>query len=256
MKEELPAMPKTIVVTGGSRGIGAAAVKLAAGRGWNVVFSYASNATAAEAVGGSAAPHRGRALAVRADIASEADVIGLFDVAASQFGAIDGVVNNAGILVGPALPLVDIGIERLRQIAEVNFVGFYVVAREAMRRMAKSRGGQGGVIVNISSAAARIGSPNEYIDYAGSKASADTLTLGLAKEGGPEGIRAVAIRPGLITTEIHASGGIADRATRLGVGTPLGRPGSADEVAEAIVWLLSDAASYVSGAVIDVAGGR
>ncbi len=243
-------------MTGGSRGIGAATVVLAASRGWNVGFSYVTNEKAAAEVVASAKAAGGQAIAVHADIASESDVVRLFDSTVRQFGTLQGVVNNAGILMGPAVPLVDIDVERLRRIAEVNFVGFYLVAREAMRRMARSRGGDGGVIVNVSSAASRIGSPNEYIDYAGSKASADTLTIGLAKEGGPEGIRAVAVRPGLIATEIHASGGIADRATRLGVGTPLGRHGSAQEVAEAIVWLLSDAASYVSGTILDVAGGR
>jgi NAD(P)-dependent dehydrogenase (short-subunit alcohol dehydrogenase family) len=179
----------------------------------------------------------------------------MFDAVVEAFGRIDALVNNAGI-VAPGMPLADMDIARLQRMFDVNVLGAYLCAREAARRMSKDRGGEGGVIVNLSSAAARLGAPNEYVDYAGSKGAVDTMTLGLAKELGPQGIRVNAIRPGLIDTEIHASGGRPDRAAVLGAQTPLGRPGSADEVAESIVWLLSDAASYVTGAVLDVAGGR
>jgi NAD(P)-dependent dehydrogenase (short-subunit alcohol dehydrogenase family) len=171
------------------------------------------------------------------------------------FGRIDALVNNAGI-VAPSLPLADMDAARLKRMFDVNVYGAYLCAREAARRMSKDRGGHGGAIVNVSSAASRLGSPNEYVDYAGSKGAVDTMTIGLAKELGPQGIRVNAVRPGLIDTDIHASGGRPDRAAVLGAQTPLGRPGTADEVAEAIVWLLSDASSYVNGALLDVSAGR
>ncbi len=198
----------------------------------------------------------GQAIVVKGDVAREADVVALFDATASAFGTIHGVVNNAGIIVAPPQPLADMSVERLRRIAEVNVVGALLVAREAVRRMARSRGGEGGVLVNLSSAAARLGAANEYVDYAASKGALDTLTIGLSREVGGEGIRVAAIRPGLIETDIHASGGQPGRAQRLAGMVPMGRPGSAEEVAETIVWLLSDAASYVNGAILDVTGGR
>lgn len=179
----------------------------------------------------------------------------MFDALAARFGRIDALVNNAGI-VAASMPLADMDGTRLKRLFEVNVLGAYLCAREAARRMSTDRGGRGGAIVNVSSAAARLGSPNEYVDYAGSKGAVDTMTIGLAKELGPRGVRVNAVRPGLIETEIHASGGRPDRAAVLGAQSPLGRPGTAEEVAEAIVWLLGDEASYVTGALLDVAGGR
>ena len=181
--------------------------------------------------------------------------LAIFEATQAAFGALDGLVNNAGI-VAPGLPLAEMSAARMRRVFDTNIVGAYLCAREAARRLSRSRGGRGGVIVNVSSAAARIGGANEYVDYAGSKGAIDTLTLGLSKELGPEGVRVNAVRPGLIDTEIHASGGKPDRAAIMGATTPLGREGTAEEVAEAIVWLLSDAASYVTGALLDVAAGR
>ncbi len=192
---------------------------------------------------------------IRGDVASEADVIAMFDTLQQKFGRLDALVNNAGI-VAPSSQLADMDLARLKRMFDVNVLGAYLCAREAARRMSTTRGGAGGVIVNISSAAARLGSPNEYVDYASSKGAVDTMTIGLAKELGPQGVRVNAVRPGLIDTDIHASGGKPDRAAQLGATTPLGRPGNADEVAESIVWLLSDAASYVTGALLDVTGGR
>ncbi|MGO8831711.1 MAG: SDR family oxidoreductase, partial [Roseiarcus sp.] len=178
-----------------------------------------------------------------------------FESAVKALGPLDGVVVNAGVVAPPAR-LADISVERLKRVFDVNILGAYVCARAAARRLSRSRGGKGGSIVLVSSAASRLGGAGSYVDYAGSKGAIDTLALGLSKELGPEGVRVNAIRPGLIETDIHASGGEPDRARRLGAATPLGRPGAADEVGEAIVWLLGDAASYVSGAILDVAGGR
>ena len=246
-------MAKTILITGASRGIGRAAARLAGRRGWSVGVNYAGNADAAgDAV---AEAEGGRATAIQGDVSVEADVIAMFDATQDAFGPLDGFVNNAGVL-GPSLALADMDAARMKRIFDVNVYGAYLCAREAARRLSKSRGGRGGAIVNVSSAASRLGSPLEFVDYAGSKGAIDTLTIGLAKELGPEGVRVNAIRPGLIETDIHASGGRPDRAATLGATTPIGRAGTADEVAEAIVWLLSDAATYVSGALLDVAGGR
>jgi len=246
---------KTILITGGTRGIGRATALSCAAKGWSVALNYVRDAIAAEqtirdvhAAGGHAAPFKG-------DVAVEADVIALFDAAESRFGRLDGVVINAGI-VAPSLPLADMDSARLRRMFEVNVYGAYLCARESARRLSKNRGGSGGSVVFLSSAASRLGSPFEYVDYAGSKAAVDTLTIGLAKELGQQGVRVNAVRPGLIETDIHASGGQPDRAQRLGATTPLGRAGRAEEVAAAIVWLLSDEASYTTGAVLDVSGGR
>ncbi|HEY9255164.1 MAG TPA: SDR family oxidoreductase, partial [Stenotrophomonas sp.] len=186
---------------------------------------------------------------------SEADVASMFREAGSALGPLTGVVINAGI-VAPSLRLAEMDASRIRRMFEVNVIGAYLTAREAARTLARSAGGAGGSIVLVSSAAARLGSPFEYVDYAGSKAALDTLAIGLAKELAEDGVRVNAVRPGLIATEIHASGGQPDRAERLGSGTPMGRPGLPEEVAEAIVWLLSDAASYVTGSILDVSGGR
>jgi NAD(P)-dependent dehydrogenase (short-subunit alcohol dehydrogenase family) len=245
-------MTKAVLITGGSRGIGRASARLLGARGWCVGVNYARNLAAAEATVAEVERAGGRAVAIEGDVANEADVIAMFDTLQQKFGKIDALVNNAGI-VAPSSALADMDFARLKRMFDVNVLGAYLCAREAARRMSTDRGGVGGVIVNISSAAARLGSPNEYV---GSKGAIDTMTLGLAKELGPRGVRVNAVRPGLIDTEIHASGGKPERAAQLGATTPLGRPGSADEVAEMIVWLLSDAASYVSGALIDVSGGR
>jgi NAD(P)-dependent dehydrogenase (short-subunit alcohol dehydrogenase family) len=247
-------MSKTILITGASRGIGRAAAILAGQKGWSVGVNYIGNKAAADEVVAAIMAAGGKAKAIQGDVASEADVIAMFKQT-EELGPLDGLVVNAGI-VAPASKLMDIDTERLKRMFDVNILGAYVCAREGVRRMARSRGGKGGSIVILSSAAARLGGPSEYVDYAGSKGAMDTLTIGLSKEVGPEGVRVNAVRPGLIETDIHASGGQPDRAQRLGVMAPLGRPGTADEVGESIVWLLSDAASYVTGALLDVTGGR
>lgn len=246
---------KTVLITGGSRGIGRAAALLCGSRGWSVGINYVGNEQAAEETARDVRTAGGKALIVKGDVSVEADVIAMFDEAERQFGRLDGVVINAGI-VAPPSPLADMSIERLRRIFDTNVLGAYLCAREAARRLSRDRGGRGGSVVLMSSAAARLGAAFEYVDYAGSKATLDTLTIGLSKELGPQGVRVNAIRPGLIETDIHASGGQPDRAQRLGGTTPLGRAGGADEVAEGIVWLLSDAASYTTGAIIDITGGR
>ncbi len=246
---------KTILITGASRGIGRAAALLAGKRGWSVGVNYVRDQAAAGEVVVAIERAGGKAVALRGDVSVEADVIAMFADATGALGSLDGVVVNAGI-VAPTSKLVDMGVERMRRIFEVNTLGAFVCAREAARHMARSRGGNGGSIVLISSAAARLGSPGLYVDYAASKGAIDTLTLGLSKELGLEGVRVNAIRPGLIETDIHASGGEPDRARTLGAAAPMGRAGAADEIGEAIVWLLSDAASYVTGAILDVTGGR
>ncbi|MEM8878916.1 MAG: SDR family oxidoreductase [Pseudomonadota bacterium] len=242
------------VITGGSRGIGAATAKLAAEAGWQVCVNYAASKSAAHEVVRDIEADGGRAFVVRGDVANEAEVVALFETAAKR-GPITAVVNNAGILAAKT-KLADMDADRIAKIMAVNVTGALIVAREAVRHMSTARGGQGGSLVNVSSAAARIGSPNEFIDYGASKGAMDTMTLGLSKEVGPEGIRVNAVRPGLILTDIHAEAGDPDRPQRLSTGVPMGRPGTAEEVAETIVWLMGDQSSYVNGALIDVTGGR
>ncbi|OYY08236.1 MAG: NAD(P)-dependent oxidoreductase [Rhizobiales bacterium 35-68-8] len=244
-------MSKAILITGASRGIGRATALKAAHLGWDVAVNYARDAEAAGAVVKAAGDLGVRACAVQGDVSREADVINMFSESEAGLGRrLDGVVINAGIL-STRCKLVDMSAERLARIFEVNVLGAYLCAREAARRLRR-----GGAIVILSSMAAKLGAANEYVDYAGSKGAMDTLTTGLSKELGPEGIRVNAVRPGLIETEIHASGGYPARAQELGVQTPLGRAGTAEEVAETITWLMSDAASYVTGGILDVSGGR
>jgi NAD(P)-dependent dehydrogenase (short-subunit alcohol dehydrogenase family) len=227
---------------------------LAARDGWQVLVNYAGNRTAAEAVVADVNAAGSQAVAVQGDVSSEADVAAMYD-AAEAMGPVTAVVNNAGI-VAPVARFADYETERMRRVFEVNVMGAYLVAREVARRMPTDRGGPGGVVVNTSSAAARLGSPNEFIDYAGSKGAVDTLTMGMAKELATSGVRVNGVRPGLIETEIHASAGAPDRVERLMGGVPMARAGSAEEVAETILWLCSEKSSYLTGVLIDVTGGR
>lgn len=243
-----------MLVTGGSRGIGAAVCRLAAADGWQLVVNYAANAGAAEEVVAACNDVGAQAVAVQGDTSSEADVARLYD-AAEALGPVTAVINNAGI-VAPVSSVADMDADRIRRVLDVNVLGAFLVAREAARRMPLNKGGPGGAIVISSSAAARLGAPHEFVDYAASKGATDALTIGLAKELAPHGVRVNAVRPGLIETDIHASAGAPDRVERLMGGVPMGRAGSAEEVAKAILWLAGDGASYVTGSMVDVSGGR
>ena len=243
-----------VLVTGGGRGIGAATAKLAAQRGYAVCVNYLRNRDAAESVAGAIKREGGEARAVAGDIAREADVIRMFDEAASM-GRIAALVNNAGILERQTR-LDDMEAARFERVFATNITGAFLCAREAVRRMSTRHGGAGGAIVNVSSMASRLGSPGEYVDYAASKGAIDALTIGLAKEVAAEGIRVNAVRPGVIYTEIHASGGEPGRVDRVKSAVPMQRGGQPEEVARAILWLLSDEASYSTGTFIDVSGGR
>ena len=246
---------RVVIVTGGSRGIGAATCRLAAARGFAVCVNYHRSSAAADGVVSAIRSAGGEAIAVAADVAIEQDVVRLFATVDRSLGRIDCLVNNAGTLERQTR-VEHMDAARIERVFAVNVTGAFLCAREAVRRMSTKHGGRGGAIVNVSSAASRIGSPNEYVDYAASKAAIDTLTIGLAKEVAAEGIRVSAVRPGVIDTEIHALGGEPDRAERVKASIPLQRPGRADEVAAAIVWLLGDDAGYVTGSMVDVAGGR
>lgn len=248
-------MSRVMIVTGGGRGIGAATVLAAARVGDAVCFSYASDDARASEVVAAGEAAGARVLAVRADMATEAGVLALFEACDRAFGPVDVLVNNAGIS-GRLGPVADLTAEDINRVLRLNAGGFLLAAREAVRRMARSRGGRGGVIVNVSSRAAELGGAGEWVHYAASKGATDTMTRGLAREVAADGIRVNAVRPGLIETEIHAAAGAPDRVTRLSPHIPAGRAGTADEVAAAILWLASDAASYVSGALLDVSGAR
>lgn len=243
-------MQRTLLVTGGSRGIGAAVCVQAAQAGWDVAVNYTRDAAAAEAVAAAVRAAGRRAITVPADVADEAAVQALFARVDAELGALAGLVNNAGVVDQPQR-VQDQSLARWQRMFGINVIGTMLCSREALRRLPR-----GGVIVNLSSAAARLGSPAQYVDYAAAKAAIDTFTLGLAREVAADGIRVNAVRPGIIDTEIHASGGLPDRARELAPQVPMKRAGSADEVAQAVLWLLSDASSYTTGAVIDVTGGR
>jgi NAD(P)-dependent dehydrogenase (short-subunit alcohol dehydrogenase family) len=241
---------RVMIVTGGGRGIGAATARLAAAQGYAVCVNYANNREAADEIVAAIGKSGGNAIAVQADVAAEAEVVRLFAETDKRLGRVNALVNNAGILQR------QMHAARIERVFAVNVTGSFLCAREAVKHMSTRHGGVGGAIVNVSSRASRLGSPGEYVDYAASKAAIDTLTIGLAKEVAAEGIRVNAVAPGIIATEIHASGGEPGRVDRVKSAIPMQRGGTAGEVAKAILWLLSDDASYTTGALIDVSGGR
>lgn len=248
-------MSKVVLITGGSRGIGAATALLAAQQGYAVAVNYTANSLAADEVVRQIRASGGQAVAVQADVADEAQVLGMFAKVDAKLGRLSALVNNAGV-VDVTARVEDMSVTRWKRMFDINVIGTMLCAREAVRRMSRRHGGDGGAIVNVSSAAARLGSPGQYVDYAAAKGAVDAFTIGLAKEVAAEGIRVNAVRPGLIETDIHASGGLPDRVRDLAHLVPMQRGGSAEEVAQAIVWLLSDAASYTTMSLLDVSGGR
>jgi NAD(P)-dependent dehydrogenase (short-subunit alcohol dehydrogenase family) len=249
------AADRVLLVTGGSRGIGAAIARLGAARGYAVAVNYRSRRDAADAVVAGIAAAGGRAVALQADVAIESDVMGLFAACDRELGPVTALVNNAGILE-TQMRVEAMDAARITRILATNVVGSFLCAREAVRRMSTRQGGRGGAIVNVSSGAARLGSPGEYVDYAASKGALDTFTIGLAQEVAPDGIRVNAVRPGFIYTEMHASGGEPNRVDRVKAFVPLRRGGQPEEVAHAVLWLLSDEAGFTTGSFIDVTGGR
>jgi NAD(P)-dependent dehydrogenase (short-subunit alcohol dehydrogenase family) len=244
-----------VLITGGSRGIGAATAVRAAADGFAVAVNYSSNAGAAEAVVALIQAQGGTAMAVKADVSDETQVLAMYRQIDETLGPVTALVNNAGV-VDVASRVDQMDWQRLRRMFDINVLGTFICTREAVKRMSTRHGGPGGAIVNISSAAARLGGPNQYVDYAASKGAIDTFTVGLAKELATEGVRVNGVRPGIIETDIHASGGQPDRAREAAPMVPMQRAGSADEVANAIVWLLGTQASYVTGTTLDVSGGR
>ena len=248
-------MDKVLLVTGGSRGIGAACCLLAARQGWAVAVNYTANSLAADEVVRQIRAAGGRAMAVQADVADETQVLRMFEQVDAKLGRLTGLVNNAGV-VDVTARVEDMSVARWKRMFDINVIGSLICAREAIRRMSTQQGGAGGSIVNLSSAAARLGAPGQYVDYAASKGAIDAFTVGLAKEVAAEGIRVNAVRPGLIDTDIHASGGLPHRVKDLQHQVPMQRGGSAEEVAEAIVWLLGEGASYTTMSLIEVSGGR
>jgi len=248
-------MSEVMIVTGGSRGIGAATARIAAARGYDVCVNYRQDAAAAASVVADIEKAGRRAIAVAGDMSSEKDVVNLFETSDAQLGPLKVLINNAGI-VGAQSRVEDYTLDRLQQMFAINITGAFLCVREAVRRMSTRNGGAGGAIVNVSSAAARLGAPNEYVDYAASKGAMDSMTIGLSKEVAAEGIRVNAVRPGLIYTDIHASGGEPERVERLKEGVPMQRGGEADEVARVILWLASDESSYTTGSLVECSGGR
>ncbi|MCI5074992.1 SDR family oxidoreductase [Oricola sp.] len=246
---------KTLLVTGGSRGIGRAVALLAGERGWRVAVNYAQDEAAAAQTVATIEAAGGEAFSVRADVAREADILAMFAAVDARWARLDGLVNNAGVVDVPAR-VDEMSVERLSRMFAINITGSFLCAREAVKRMSTRHGGKGGAIVNLSSAAASLGSPGQYVDYAASKGAIDTMTVGLAREVAAEGVRVNAVRPGIIDTDIHASGGLPDRVAQMRDMVPMKREGTALEVAHAILYLLSDEASYSTGAVLDVTGGR
>lgn len=248
-------MQQVLLVTGASRGIGAATAKLAARRGYTVAVNYASNRAAADAVVAAIRESGGHGLALQADVAHEDQVLAMFERIDRELGRLTALVNNAGV-VDVTQRVDEMSLGRLKRMFDINVIGSILCAREAVKRMSTKHGGTGGAIVNVSSAASRLGAPGQYVDYAAAKGAIDAFTLGLAKEVAAEGIRVNAVRPGLIETEIHASGGIPDRVKQLAHQVPMQRGGSAEEVAQSILWLLSGEASYVTMSLVEVSGGR